>query len=1793
MSSEVPSVTTQRSSEVIQIPAGIDVLSVGKKREQKGSEVSSENKSQLSRSCDAQGITKLFGVQPLNLDSKKRTASECQTTSVFEAVNWTAVLASLQREKRLAIARKEEHYVNRSLFYFTSSSKLREKVIKLVEWPVFDKIILFLIAVNCAILIFDDPICRCASSDQCVPWDYYQQSFYSWDCSAWKTTKAVLSASENLFTSLFAAEMVLKIFARGFVMHKHAYLRDPWNWLDFVVVVASLLSTMSEINISILRTFRVLRPLRTLSRIKSMKPLLLTFARSLGSISNVFALLAFFMVIFSILAIELMSGSLRGYCYFDPRPGRNAFTPSALSRLTSQQTPFLAEHFNVLGGWNVYVQSCRPDNDTSFGVPSGFTCPKMAIDGVVYNTTCSTKKWCGGGWCDNDWNGNPWDDGGGYISYDNIGSALLTNFQCLTLAAWDDVLYRTSNGSNLWLSRLYHTAWVFIGAFVVVQLALAVLAEAFVLAQEEQRTERAREALHDESVLQIRMPDALNVETIGTRRRFSTFSAVPSILRKDSRSYFSFVSAFKVDLPIPHFITRAWERARRVSRTIVQNLHFQRSMTVVILLNTLFLALDYHDQSLFESSICRRRCEIDQNIPSSAVSNCVGPLFNRSWTFDGQGGGKRQSQNLFCFLENDAAISFPTSSIYSGGTNCSTFKEIDDCNEQTMCGWMDNKCKLGLYTATTFAANTSGSVSSSRITFRDLCGGLNEIPKKCPNYPPRLSDGLEVANYVFTLIFVVELILKLMALGIYSPSDSGVVGYFAESFNWVDFAIVLASAIDSILTISQGSNNGALSSLRALRILRMIRLVRGWEGMQKVLRTLIFALASLGPLCILISLFIYIFALLGMQLFGGKFRFSKTDLPRTNFDSFFPSRAGHGAFLAIFQILSTENWNNIMYCGLVGFQMSPMYAPFFIVVMLIGNYMFMNLFISILLQGIGQDNLDLDTPGPADKENSDLTRSSSRATILVQAAFRFLDGRSARVAPTSRNQQAEANQDSMDNSQSDYIVAGEVQFRGRALPFTVPDHTSFFVMGTKNPVRVAAAVIVRNYAVEMFILLLILVSSVTLMIERPDDVILSDDSNCPSPPSFLNCSGLAAVLGQTAEINCPRKESPLFGKIYQPCDSAMKNDVPPCCAIKSKMTVLGVLDKIFTLIFFCEMVLKIVSDGLILHPAAYLRDAWNWLDFVVVVISMMAAFGNSTSKNFKYLRTLRALRPLRVIKRNPGLKIAVNALLKSLPEMGNVSLVALFWLGMYALLGVQLFKGKFYKCYDYSTQFFHGAPIFPLSNNLFSPTAKFSGPTSVPSILECVSADGGSGNPAWTNRPFCFDNIFRAMLVLFEMMTTSGWMEMLQSMVDSTAVGVMQLPNANPLNAFYGLVHLFVGNWVLVNLVVGTVLSTYIRQKQANNGINPYMSVEEKQWKEIQVLMSLLKPKHRAPEHSSKFRRAILEMVQGTGFDMAVKGIIILSVVVQMVKTHDQDAQTSVSLFWINTVIAALFWIEAGCNLAAYGVRFYFAASLNQFDFFICVLSLIRLLLDAAAGEYDASRVSDTANTPSGLLQRVLHAVCVVRAFRLLRFTKGLRQMINTIALSVSSISNLGGLTLLILIIVSMLGHNLFYNVNLAQDPYQRMGAYGIPDGLPNGALYASYKTFDNTLWLVFRMTTGDFWNGLMYYTSGMFEVDDSYQRCEKAYGDFLGEGCGGPTISVLFHVLWMVFGQYTLMQLFSAVILENFGELSRGNRGYHVVLDLLSCLKSSAFSFIVFNVIWKEFHVVVSTSIFCYYAEL
>mmetsp|Transcript_36771 Transcript_36771/g.97582 ORF Transcript_36771/g.97582 Transcript_36771/m.97582 type:complete len:507 (-) Transcript_36771:4193-5713(-) len=481
-------------------------------------------------------------------------------------------------------------------------------------------------------------------------------------------------------------------------------------------------------------------------------------------------------------------------------------------------------------------------------------------------------------------------------------------------------------------------------------------------AQDEQRTEREREALYEEAIL---IPPGVDYEIKKQEAAAASGKASPRQPRR------CFTRAFERD----GWVANRWAAARGHARSIAFSPWFQRTMNLVIVANFICLALEYHDQDTFEDSICKQRCGGDPRLPPSAQARCQGPLFNRSWTFDGNGGGTRPNQGVFCFIDRDVEIA-DTDWLAAGGdlrhSNCSLARDVDSCTDAgASCGWVRGRCMLGLYSATSFAVNVSGSWTlqlnqSSTLTLRDLCGSVSEFGARCPNYPVTLKERLEWANYAFTLLFVIELVIKLLAMGFIRSlpepgSDIGASdsppGYFSDAFNWLDFAIVITSAVESMITLSSGSKGTAgntLTSLRALRILRLFRLVRSWKGMQDLLVTLRLSFTSIWPLFILILLFLYVFALLGIQLFGGKFRFFKTDAPRSNFDSFLPGPLGHGALLAVFQIISLENWDNLLACGMLGFEMTQWNCLFFIVIVLFGNFVFINLFTSILLSSIGE-----------------------------------------------------------------------------------------------------------------------------------------------------------------------------------------------------------------------------------------------------------------------------------------------------------------------------------------------------------------------------------------------------------------------------------------------------------------------------------------------------------------------------------------------------------------------------------------------------------------------------------------------------------------------------------------------------------------------------------------------------------------------------------------------------------------------------------------------------------------------
>lgn len=115
-----------------------------------------------------------------------------------------------------------------------------------------------------------------------------------------------MNRSEPIFTTLFTLEFLIKIIALGVAKGPNTYFKDAWNWLDFIVVVSSLLSSLPQVgNISALRTFRLIRPLKSLNQLPSMKLLVGTLLKSIRSLGEIMIFAFFFFLIFAVLGLSL------------------------------------------------------------------------------------------------------------------------------------------------------------------------------------------------------------------------------------------------------------------------------------------------------------------------------------------------------------------------------------------------------------------------------------------------------------------------------------------------------------------------------------------------------------------------------------------------------------------------------------------------------------------------------------------------------------------------------------------------------------------------------------------------------------------------------------------------------------------------------------------------------------------------------------------------------------------------------------------------------------------------------------------------------------------------------------------------------------------------------------------------------------------------------------------------------------------------------------------------------------------------------------------------------------------------------------------------------------------------------------------------------------------------------------------------------------------------------------------------------------------------------------------------
>ncbi|CAF4227068.1 unnamed protein product, partial [Rotaria magnacalcarata] len=276
-----------------------------------------------------------------------------------------------------------------------------------------------------------------------------------------------------------------------------------------------------------------------------------------------------------------------------------------------------------------------------------------------------------------------------------------------------------------------------------------------------------------------------------------------------------------------------------------------------------------------------------------------------------------------------------------------------------------------------------------------------------------------------------------------------------------------------------------------------------------------------------------------------------------------------------------------------------------------------------------------------------------------------------------------------------------------------------------------------------------------------------------------------------------------------------------------------VTEYIFTIIYTVEASTKCVARGFILQPHTFLRDPWNWLDFIVITLAYVTFFINLGK--VAVLRTFRVLRALKTVAVVPGLKTIVNALIQSFIALRDVAVLSSFILSIFALVGLQLYMGVLrQKCVPTYELFLNNSKISNSRSNtsydfylkeldnekcciiFFFPqifTANWYQQDDI--YVLCGNSSGSircpDGHVCWKDRGISpdygytsFDNYGWSMLACFRLMTQDYWENLYQ----------LVLSAAGRFHFFYFLAVIFFGSFYLINLILAIVSMSYFEQQK-------------------------------------------------------------------------------------------------------------------------------------------------------------------------------------------------------------------------------------------------------------------------------------------------------------------------------------------------------------------------------------------
>ncbi|XP_058166601.1 sodium channel protein para isoform X25 [Anopheles ziemanni] len=1697
-----------------------------------------------------------------------------------------------------------------ALYVLDPFNPIRRVAIYILVHPLFSLFIITTILVNCILMIMP--------------------------------TTPTVESTEVIFTGIYTFESAVKVMARGFILQPFTYLRDAWNWLDFVVIALAYVTMGIDLgNLAALRTFRVLRALKTVAIVPGLKTIVGAVIESVKNLRDVIILTMFSLSVFALMGLQIYMGVLTQKCI------RKFPLDGSWGNLTDENW----ENFN--------------NNETNW-----YRNPDLIDPPLCGNSS-------GAGQCDEDYiclQGYGKNPNYGYTSFDTFGWAFLSAFRLMTQDYWENLYQLVLRSAGPW-HMLFFIVIIFLGSFYLVNLILAIVAMSY---DELQKKAEEEEAAEEEALREAEEAAAAKAAKLEAHQAAAAAAANPEIAKSPSdfscHSYELFVGQEKGNddnnkekmsirsegLESVSEITRTTAptataagtaKARKVSAASLSlpgspfNLRRgSRGSHQFTIRNGRgrFVGVPGSDR---KPLVLSTYLDAQEHLPYADDSNAVTPMSEEngaiivpvyyanlgsrhssytshqsriSYTSHGDllGGMTKESRlrNRTARNTNHSTVPPPNATnLCYADTNHKGQRDFDmsqDCTDeagkikhndnpfieptqtQTVVDMKDvmvlndiieqaagrhsraSEHGVSVYYFPTEDDDEDGPTLKDKAMeflmkiidifcvwdccwvwlkfqegvafivfdpfvelFITLCIVVNTLFMALDHHDmdPDMEKALKSGNYFFTATFAIEASMKLIAM---SPKY-----YFQEGWNIFDFIIVALSLLELGLEGVQG-----LSVLRSFRLLRVFKLAKSWPTLNLLISIMGRTMGALGNLTFVLCIIIFIFAVMGMQLFGKNYldnmdRFPDGDLPRWNFTDFMHS------FMIVFRVLCGEWIESMWDCMLVG---DVSCIPFFLATVVIGNLVVLNLFLALLLSNFGSSSLSAPT---ADNETNKIAEAFNRISrfsnwikMNIANALKFF--KTKLTSQIASVQPAEHGENELELTPDDILADGllkkgvkehnqlEVAI-GDGMEFTI--HGDLKNKGKKNKQLMNNSkdddtASIKSYGSHK---------------NRP----FKDESHKGSAETMegeekRDASKEDLGIDEELDDEGEGEEGPLDGEliIHAEEDEVIEDAPADCCPdncykkfpilagdddapfwqgwgnlrlktfqlIENKyfetavitmillsslalaledvhlpqrpilQDVLYYMDRIFTVIFFIEMLIKWLALGF----KVYFTNAWCWLDFIIVMVSLInfvaSLCGAGGIQAFKTMRTLRALRPLRAMSRMQGMRVVVNALVQAIPSIFNVLLVCLiFWL-IFAIMGVQLFAGKYYKCLDSNKT--------TISHEI------------IPDKNACTAE-----NYTWVNSPMNFDHVGKAYLCLFQVATFKGWIQIMNDAIDSRDVDKQPIRETNIYMYLYFVFFIIFGSFFTLNLFIGVIIDNFNEQKKkAGGSLEMFMTEDQKKYYNAMKKMGSKKPLKAIPRPRWRPQAIVFEIVTNKKFDMIIMLFIGFNMLTMTLDHYKQSETFSAVLDYLNMIFICIFSSE--CLMKIFALRYhYFIEPWNLFDFVVVILSILGLVLSDLIEKYFVSPT----------LLRVVRVAKVGRVLRLVKGAKGIRTLLFALAMSLPALFNICLLLFLVMFIFAIFGMSFFMHV---QDKS------GLDD------VY-NFKTFGQSMILLFQMSTSAGWDGVL---DGIINEEGCLPpNTDEGYPG----NCGSATIGITYLLAYLVISFLIVINMYIAVILENYSQ--------------------------------------------------